>query len=491
MLNFYPIPYSHAALETKELLKIAVLVFFYGIAAPGLGILLRGRPSLQRAAFAALCFMTIGGFLQASEWGLTLAHREYRGHSRGFHFFFAEVFAIGIILARFLEGWRSMKWLPPGLILYLLYCALSFLSIVHAPAPVYVFMAAFKAVKVAVVFLAAFYFMKDELDIHFFLKAMSATMFWELFVVLKMKYLDGVYQVPGTFYHQNSLSMYVTMIGMVLLAASLGPKHATSNLYLYAYLACAAIQQATLSRAGMVIFAAGTLAVATLSLLEKFTRRRLAVLASLSFVGLIGLALTLDTIIARFHDYGNEASVETRRLLNEASSHMLEDYALGIGWNNFGLTINKPFPYGDIIDAWERAGGATVDEDAPKGIVESHYWLLLAETGYQGFISYMLFIIAFLWWNIRAIIAYRFHFLGSFSLGVFMGCACNYAHSLLERVLTQPRNMMLWMILLGIVAQIEVWRRAEKRKRRVQAQNPQSPAPAKERKRRGEPTHIR
>jgi hypothetical protein len=142
---------------------------------------------------------------------------------------------------------------------------------------------------------------------------------------------------------------------------------------------------------------------------------------------------------------------------------MFEDYRLGIGWNNFGLVINRPFTYGQIIDDWEREGGATVDETHQKGIAESHYHLLLSETGIQGVLSYLLFISVFLWRNLRAVFHYRFHLVGALSAGIATGCACNYLQSFLERVLTQPRNQILWMLLLAISARIHVWRRLERR----------------------------
>jgi hypothetical protein len=54
---------------------------------------------------------------------------------------------------------------------------------------------------------------------------------------------------------------------------------------------------------------------------------------------------------------------------------------------------------------------------------------------------------------------FRYHLFGCVSLGIAVGCVCNYLQSTLERVLTQPRNLMLWLILLGIVSRIETWRR--------------------------------
>jgi hypothetical protein len=449
-------------LDAKEFFKIAAVLFLYGLCVPALGLLLRWRPNWQRPVFALVCFMTLGGILNAAEWGITLDFFLYRGHAKGYHFYFVEIPALALLTARVLEDWRKFRFCPPGLWLYFLYCALSFVSIINAPFPEYVLMAAFKYLKVALFFVLAYNFLRNEKDLHFFLQVMCVVMFWEMAVVLKMKYLDGMYQVRGTFEHQNSLSMYVTMIGLVFLAVSLGPRHPWSNLYFIGYVACAVIQQATLSRAGLVIYAAGTLAVSLLGLIERVTRRRLLVLATLGCVGVIGLTMTLDTILLRFRDPGTQSSAKTRELLNIASRQMLADYSLGIGWNNFGRAINKPFPYGKVIDQWERAGGARVDEDAPKGIAESLYWLLLAETGFQGLLGFILFVFIFLWKNVRAIVVFRCTFLGSISLGILLGFTCNYLQSFLERVLTQPRNAMLWMMLLGIVARIDTLRRYRK-----------------------------
>lgn len=457
-------------MDLKEIEKIVCLAFLYGFAVPVFGLLVSGRPGVQRWVFAVICVMIPSGLHKPQEWGLTLASLDlsahfYRGHATGYHFYFVEALALSLIVAQALQNWREVRLLPPGLWLYLLHCGLSFLSIVNAPNANFVCMAAFKAVKIVVIFIAAYNFLGSEKNIRVFLLAMVLAIFMQLGATLRQRYLLGIYQVTGTFEHQNSLSMFVTLIGLVFLAVTLGPKTRWSNLYLAAYLACAFVQQSTFSRAGMVIFAAGSLGVALLSLVDQFTWRRLGILGLLGVVAVLGLILSFDTITARFSDYGNKASGMTRVLLNRAARDMAEDHPLGIGWNNYALLINRPFPYGNIIDEWELEGGVTIDPHHQKGVVESLYYLLLAETGWQGLISFLLFQALFLWWNIRGALFYRHNFLGALSLGIALGCGCNYLHSLLERVLIQPRNMMLWLVLLALAARIETWRRAEARLR--------------------------
>jgi hypothetical protein len=458
-------------LELKELEKILCLVCLFGLIAPVLGILMKGRPTFQAVLFVTICVMIPSGVFKPQEWGLTLCSLDediqfYRGHATGFHFYFVEALAFALVIARAFEDWRDFRLLPPGLWLYFLHCGLCFLSIINAPSPLFVYMAAVKAVKISVILMAGYNFFSSQRNIHIFLWGMALAIGIELFAALRQRYVLGIYQCTGTFEHQNSLSMFVTLIGMVYLAAALGPKTWGVNFYLLVYLACGFIEESTFSRAGMVMFALGSAAVALLSIIDKFTIRRLCVLSALAVMSLVALAMSIDTIRGRFNDYGNDASEMTRQLLNQAARNMVHDYPLGIGWNNFAMVINQPFPYGNIIDEWElEVPNITLDPNHQKGIVESIYYLLLAETGWQGVGSFILFMLIYLWWNFRNALFYRYSFLGALNIGIAVGCGCNYIQSTLERILIQPRNQMLWFLLLALTARIYTWRRTDARLR--------------------------
>ncbi len=455
-------------MDAKDVAKFLVILVLFGVFAPIAGIWLRGKARWQAAIFAMICFMTIGGLFGPAEWGLTLGSVEwYRGHAKGYSFYFNEVLALALALSLWRESPKTFRWMPPGLWLYLLYTGLSMVSIINAPMQGYVWMVALKWVKASILFIAVYNFVRQEEHLAFFLKVMAIALCWEFIIVLKFKYLDHIYQVRGTFEHQNPLAMYATMVGVLFLAAGMGPKVCNGNLLLVAFVACAGTVQSTLSRAGLLFFAFGTSMVIGLSLLDKPTKRRLLTVGALGLVGMLGLILTINTIVARFHDEGNEASGETRVVMNAASKEMVHAHPLGIGWNNFALVINPPFPYGDVIDDRERELGHKVDPDYAKGVVESHYYLLMSETGWQGLASYLLLIAVFLWWNLRGMWRFRQHFLGCVSLGIGAGCFCNYVQSTLERALTQPRNMMLWLLLLAITARIETWRRTWPREGRI------------------------
>jgi len=454
------------ALTTIDFIKLAILVPFFMVLAPLCGVVLKGRPSWQRFAFAMLCFMTLNGFLGPGNWGLTLGSIEaYRGHTKGFHFYFNHAIAIALISARWLEDRRSFRWFPPGLGLYLLYCAISLVSLVNAPSPGLVWMAAHKMIFASVLLIAAFNQLRSDADLRFFLRVMVWVMTWELLVCLKLKYLDGMYQVRGTFEHQNPLAMYSVLVGMILLAVGLGPPQPESRSYVFGYLVCAAIVQSTLSRGALAMFAVGSVMVVVVSLAEKLTVRRVVMVGVLGLVGLIGLVLALDSIVSRFNDRGNAASGQLREVMNRASMEMVRDHPLGIGWNNFALVVNPPHRYADIYYDWNRERGMAVDETKANAVVESHYYLLLAETGWLGLASYCLLIVAGLWWNLKSFLLLPHSFRRTLALGIATGCALNYAQSSLERVLVQPRNLMLWLVVAGVTGRLEVMRRdAAKRK---------------------------
>lgn len=448
------------------------MAFAYFVFAPLLGVLIKGRAKIQDWVFFVMCFMTISGFMGPAEWGLTLDfHPYYRGTARGYHFYFNEALAGALIVANFLESPRRFRWLPPGLIFYIINICLSFVSIINAPHPEYTLMAAVKATEVIVIFVAAYNYLQNTERVRWFLTTFCVIMFWELIVCLKLKYVDHLYQVIGTFEHQNPLAMYAILIGVVLLSAAVGPKQKQSTLYLIGYCVCAWIVECTLSRGGLVAFGIGTIAVMALGLVDKITIRRLLVIAGLAAIVSVGVAVSLQTIINRFNDSYNKDSSETRRMLNIASREMLSDYPLGVGWNNFAVMINPPYPYGSLIDQYFKDHNEFKEVDTSKGIVESHYYLLLSETGYQGYISYIILIAYFLFLNLRSAIFFRNHFLGVVSIGIGIGCSCNYLQSMLERVLVQNRNLMLWLLLLALTARIDTWRRqaiAQRRKKRAE-----------------------
>ena len=457
------------ALTSLDLIKLSFVGPVFFLLAPAAGLVLKDRLVWQRWAFALMCFMTLNGLLGPGNWGLTLASIEsYRGHTKGYHFYFNNAIAIALIVAKWREDPKSFRWLPPGMGWYLLYCTISLISLVNAPDKNLGYMAAHKQIITALLMIATFNTLRTDEDFKFLLRVMVAVMVWELLICLKMKYFDHMYQVHGTFEHQNPLAMYSVLIGMVFLAVAFGPPFKGMNWLLLGFVASAVIVECTLSRGALVMFGLGAIAVTGMSLAEKVTTRRVVLTTTIGFIGALGLLLAIDSIIGRFHDQGNEASGQLREVMKDACRAMVSDHALGIGWNNYALVVNPPYRYAEIYYDWTRSRNMKVDYDEPNAVVESHYYLLLAETGYAGLLSWLALIFVGLWRNARAFMFFKHSFLRALALGIAIGCLLNYMQSTLERVLVQPRNLMLWLVLMGITARIEVMRREAKQHKLTQ-----------------------
>jgi hypothetical protein len=462
----------------SDWVKAPIILIQYCVIAPALAFLIRGNRTYQRRAFVLLVFMTswqinkITMMLDSIDW--------YRGATKGFEFGWMDVISIALLISSAMQRRKPWRFLAPGTLLYLFYIAMALLSITKAPEKVYSLMAAWRFSKAVLAYLAAFHFLQDDEDLLVFLRAISGTLIVQMFVVLKMKYRDHIFQVMGWFEHQNALAMWAYMCGFALLAAAIGPaKKSDTRLFLIGYIASGVIVQSALSRASLVAYSIGTVLIFLLSLADQVTRKRLVCMLSVATLGIIGVMLALPTLMLRFHEDRNEQSSELRTMLNSAAAEMLHDSPIGMGWNNFVVLANSPYPYGQVIDDWTLSRGMRLDPDEVHPQPESHYWLLLAENGYPGFCAYLLFIVVTTFWCCRGVWTFRRTPISAFLIGVSVAMVITYIHSNAERVLTQTKNLYAWLIFLGIVARIESQRREMKAAQKlayIPAPVPQPPA---------------
>ena len=88
----------------------------------------------------------------------------------------------------------------------------------------------------------------------------------------------------------------------------------------------------------------------------------------------------------------------------------------------------------------------------------------------MGLWSWLAVMFVGLWRNFRQFVTFGHSFRRCLALGVAAGCALNYLQSTLERVLVQPRNLMMWLIVMGITARLATLR-LEKIKELKEAKN--------------------
>jgi hypothetical protein len=439
---------------TIDYIKLGLGMLSYLGVAPLIGWMASDSRKAQRWLFGLLIFMT--------SWHINkltlMVHsiEEYRGATKGFELSVLDVVAGALLIAAGRRPDRMWRWIPPGTLLYLFYVAMSYISVFAAPNPLYVNMAAWRFLEQIVIFVAAYNYLREEEDLRVVLRAVAATLCFQAVVVLKMKYVNHIYQVYGWFEHQNALAMWAYLCGLPLLATALGPcRRRDLPWCLMGYGASAVIVEAALARASLLAFILGTALVVAFSWRDRLTVRRVAIPAVLAIVAAVGLLFTLPTLIHRFGESRNKESSELREMLVKSSKLMLADSSIGIGWNNFAIVINKPYRYGAPIDEWTESRGMRVNESEAKPQPESHYWLLLAETGYPGLLSYLLFIGITTWWCLRAARQWKGTLAGAFLAGLVIALIITYAHSTVERCLTQTKNIAMWLIFVGMAVKLD------------------------------------
>lgn len=434
-----------------DLIKGLILFGGYFVVAPVGGMILSKDRRMEDFAAGLLMFL-LGLHIDTSV--LMLGSIEwYRGVTKGYEFTMMEVLSISLIFSSLLHTKRKFIWLPMGTLLWFLYVGASSLSLLTALETNYVFMSIAKHAKVWLIVYALANYVRTRREVHVVLTGLSIMLIYQFVIVAKMKWIDGFYQVRGLFEHQNPLAMFTYMAALPLLAVAMSPavSKARGLFYLFAFGCSGIIVLASLSRAALAFFAMGSMLVMAAGFFDRISIRRFATVGVMALGGAFVLAMTADTIIARFNDEGNEASGETREVMNLASKAMIQDKPLGVGWNNFGKAINHPYPYGDVIDDWNRDRGQKVDPDYAKGVVESHYWLLKGETGWPGFLTFMLFILVVTARSIPLILKRRGSLEAAIAVGILVGFSITYVHSGLERVLTQTKNLALWMTYIGLL----------------------------------------
>lgn len=435
-----------------ELIKVIILVSGYFVIGPVGGLILSKDRRMEDFAVVLLMFLfglhinTTVLMLDSIEW--------YRGVTKGYEFTMMEVLSISLIFATVFRGKRKFVWLPKGTLLWFLYVGASSLSLFSAMDTNYVLMGILKHAKVWLIVYAIANYVRSRREVHIVLTGISAMLIYQFLIVAKMKWIDGFYQVRGLFEHQNPLAMFTYMAALPILAAAMSPavSKARGLYYFFAFACSGIIVLASLSRAALAFFAIGAVAVVAAGFYDRISKRRLLTVAAIALGGAFVLFMMADTIIARFNDKGNKTSNETREVMNLASKAMIQDKPLGVGWNNYGKAINHPYPYGNVIDEWNLDRGQKVDFDYSKGVVESHYWLLKGETGWPGYLTFMLFIIVVTVRTIPLILTRRGSLEAAIAAGILIGFTITYMHSSLERALTQTKNLALWMTYIGLLS---------------------------------------
>jgi hypothetical protein len=459
----------------KDLIKLLLALVLYGGVGPLLGLWLAPRRIWQRAVFATMLVLTImrpGNFMM-----MIGSIETYRGHTKGYEISLIEVMALALIVAVSHAPGGKLARGVPGLTAYLLWCGVSLLSMLGSYEPTYALMALSRFAKGALIFAAATLYLRDEDDLRWAVGALAGAMFHHGLLCLKMRLLDGSWQVKGWFEHQNPMAMWCYLSALPVFAVMLSPQ-VKGRLFwtcLAGYGGAGLCILLSVSRAALAAYAVGS-AILLLAAWLRGPNVRVTLLTMAGALGAVVVALfALDSFKARLNEVAEssqEVEEDLRDILNKQSAAMLRASPLvGIGWNNFGIANSRPrgSEFSEILEEWDRDRGFTIyDENYyANPLTESLYWLWLAETGWLGLVSFLGFALLTVWWALRNAWYRRKSLLGAVALALLVSLTICYAHGMVERILTQTKNLSHWLMLAGMVAGMERQRRAVSRVQRL------------------------
>ncbi|MCH2107734.1 MAG: O-antigen ligase family protein [Polyangiaceae bacterium] len=384
------------------------------------------------------------GFVQFLAWLLTcllwvelpsiqfFADLAYRGTDQGF-----EITAIDLV------AWLLFFLLPKGVPgpyrkVQVAYFAMAFLAVFFSEMPLYGAFTLWKLLRLYVFVVVVWRLCQEEQLILCLLNGLALGMLLEAGLCLKLRYVDHMHQVAGTFPHQNSLGMALNLALPILLLRYLSTGHLLSVAGLLA--GCLALVL-TLSRGSIFVGILGLILAFLTSFLYSFSVRKVFLSVMGATVLLLLGAKSADSIRLRFQ-HAPEASGRARDLFEDAASLMVEDHPGGVGLNLYSYYNHQL--YG------QRVGLPAGDMG---GVAHNIYWLTIAELGWLGLacllLQYFFVMLVALWGAWRG----RWTAWGPISAGCAIGLGTMYIQGFFEWVARQTvQSYFFWLVAVVALA---------------------------------------
>lgn len=387
----------------------------------------------------------------------------YRGTCRGMEISFLQLTAFAIVLGYAVSGRFRNPFRDFGFVIYLLYFLWSALAFKNAANYMVAWWELWKMIMMMLVFCAAYEWLANTGDTEKVMMALVVPVVWNFFEVVKQHYF-GNGKVWGVFNHKNTMAMFMTAIAPIYYAYFLSAKKSRKwYVFVGTFVLAAGAALRTYSRGAMVCMPVGLGLTTLLCIFRNFRTRMLSRIVPVAVVGVIGIMLLLPKIVSRFlQTTEDDPSGVTRIELALSARNMMADKPwLGVGLNNWGIKINRPYPYN--VREWVQNPTNEYGEEYKDGIVETIYLLVGAECGLPGL---FLLILWFAYYTFSALrlckrLSGTSHFY--IAAGAFGGFTCIFVQSILEWVLKQALMFAELMTLFALVGYLNAhWRKIRK-----------------------------
>lgn len=387
-----------------------------------------------------------------------VSRETYRGTSRGFEVCLVDMATLVMFFVVLFKRDFKVKIFPPGTVLYGIYFFFSLVSIMNADETLYSYFEIWKMIRMYFYYWVFFNYFADEERIKLLIKFIPAIVIYIFGVAVMQKYVYRYYQIHGPLPHQNSLAMYMTVVNCIIFGQLLNEKvTAVKNMFLIGIFGMGSLLILfTLSRAGMACYALSCSVVLFFSYVVGMNAKKVIITALLACLGAAVLVVAIDSIIRRI-DTAPKASRITRYNLAVSASNMANDKIFGVGLNNFGLKVNKPYPYSKHFEKGHYPKGFK------EGLVETVYLMVAAETGWFNLFIFIIYIMYFYMINLMNIFRFQRRNIQFVAVGLAGGLLGIYLQSSLEWVLKQSCNFYQLMMVFALIGAMARINRDEKR----------------------------
>ena len=458
--------------------------------------------SLQLAAWAALSQRVFRwvfvAFLLSTLYMLDInfmSHEWYRGSTRGFEVSISDLL-LAILLIAFFAQSKSLnrveggiQWLPKGTIPILLFLGIATLSLLGAESRLYGLFELSKMLKGLMIFWVMANIVKTEewARVTFFAICVLAGV--EI-AFASMQHFRGIYRIPGTLGHPNSLAMYMNMLIPILLAYALFSEARRRWIYFILIAGGVTIVMLTFSRGGWIGLALACGIVVCISLIQKPSPRLVGILA-LGVIMVGGLVVKEWPHLVKRWTGAHVESLHGRLKMNEGAYVMMgQSPWLGVGVNNSAAWLQQKEkdvggdPFSRITGRSRfnlLLGSLQLSEEQLEQDIEAltyvehgvmiHniYLVTAAETGLLGLGAFLLIALRLGWIAGRTVLASHQGLGGVLALGILGTLVATYVQGLAESEIRQTPLFYLFWTLMGLLVAINRMpvRQGEQKERRV------------------------
>lgn len=438
---------------------LGILTFLIGV--PTVTLVLNAFPQYRRFMLGFMVFFTCH---ITKPFYMEVFFVVYRGVDRGFAVTVPDLLFFGFFLWLLMGGsGQKLIWWPYNTTLWLLFIAITFISLIHSPVAYHGLFSIHKLIRGYVLFWVMVNLVRDKEDVQAVVMGMLAAVIFQTSNVLWAKYVTKrvVNRSVGSFPHPNTLAMYVDLIIPTILSLFLANGFAKSQnkWAVLAVLGGVINVIFTKSRAALVI-AVGALGLVTVvSIMLKPTGRKIGiVLAGFVAMDIIG-AMAAPKIIARF-EKAPEASELTRVYFNMAARAMARDHLFGTGYNSYSWMLEHTdyywFVYPDALETVDNLEEFRESERGRSRLGTAHhiYYLMAAETGWPGMMIFIFFLLRYYLHNVVLLITTRDEYYQAILLGLLVGFTTLHFQGLLEWIFRQTQVFYLFCALSGLMVSI-------------------------------------